>query len=89
MELPVTTLRYGVFNIDDYWWVYGAERWSGPFDACGHAVARAKREIQSALAAGLDVELDVHGADGELRQADLASLPRPVASSPPISERPS
>ena len=31
-ELRVTTFRFGVFNIDDHWWVYGAEKWSGPFD---------------------------------------------------------
>lgn len=69
----MATAHYGVFNIDNFWWVYGEGKWTGPFGLRTQAVGAAARAVGRARAAGLDVALDLHDVDGGLNRAAVAN----------------
>jgi hypothetical protein len=70
----MTTLRYGVFNVDRTWKVFRETERTGLFDSRDEALTAAKSAVRDALGAGFEVELYVEGPCGELRKADLSGV---------------
>jgi hypothetical protein len=70
----MTTLRYGVFNIDNHWKLFRETERTGLFDTRAEAISAAESAARSSMSAGYDVELYLEHFNGELKRADLRHI---------------
>jgi hypothetical protein len=68
-------IHYGVFNIANQWKVFKGIQRTGLFETRQQAMLAAESEVRAAMGAGFEVELYVESPGGELKRADLSSIP--------------